>query len=201
MLESSSNLETAIRKLVAPYKWTPSNIYLRSPRSFLAGPVPALFVLDGMPIYQNGWAYVQDIPINEVTSITVLNGQRGYTQYGEGSQGGVIFINTRSAGTNNLPGSPSKWATAVRSGNLVKPMQIFRPSIEFYIPVKPEADFDPLLQSRATLYWDPEVYFNGKEPVKIKVNNLKHTGPVVVTINGVSVDNLVGTGKGRYEIK
>ena len=116
-------------------------------------------------------------------------------------RGGVIFINTRSAGTNNLPGSPSKWYSTAKSGNLVKPMQLFRPSIEFYLPAKPETDFDPLLQSRATLYWDPEVYFGGTQQVKIKINNLKHTGPVVVTINGVSVDNLVGTGRGRYEIK
>ena len=200
MLESSTNLETALRKLVSPYKWTPANIYLRSPRSFLAGPVPALFVLDGMPIYQNGWAYVADLPISEVTSITVLNGQRGYTQYGDGSQGGVIFINTRGEGSKNGPGSPAKWNAQVRSGNMVKPLQVYRPNLEFYLPAKPESDFDPLLQSRATIFWDPEVYFSPKEPVKLKFSNLKHTGPVVVTINGVSVNNLVGTGKGRFTI-
>jgi hypothetical protein len=202
MLESSTNLETAIRKLVTPYKWTPhANIYLRSPRSFLAGPVPALFVLDGMPIYQNGWGYVEDIPISEVTSITILNGQRGFTQYGDGSQGGVIFINTRGDGSKDAPGSPTKWNSQVRSGNMVKPLQVYRPNMEFYIPVKPEADPDPMLQSRGTIFWDPEVYFSPKEPVRLKFSNLKHTGPVVVTINGVSVNNLIGTGKGRYTIQ
>ncbi len=201
-LQSSTNLETAIRKLVTPYKWTPhGNIYLRSPRSFLAGPVPALFVLDGMPIYQNGWGYVEDIPISEVTSITILNGQRGYTQYGDGSQGGVIFINTRGDGTKDAPGAPAKWNSQVRSGNMVKPLQVYRPNMEFYIPVKPETDVDPMLQSRGTIFWDPEVYFSAKEPVKLKFSNLKHTGPVVVTVNGVSVNNLVGTGKARYDVR
>jgi hypothetical protein len=201
MLESSTNLETAIRKLVTPYRWTPANIYLRSPRSFFGGSVPALFVLDGMPIYQNGWEYVWNIPVNEITSLTILSSQRGYSTYGAGSQGGVIFINTRSEGPKYGPGINSKWNSQAKGSNLVKPMQLFRPTIEFYLPVKPETDFDPLLQSRATLYWDPEVYFSCKEPVKININNLKHTSPVVITINGVSVDNLVGTGKGRYEIK
>ncbi len=200
LLESSSTLETAIRKLVSPYKWTADNIYLRSSRSFLGGSVPALIVLDGMPIYQNAWSYVSEIPVSEITSLTILSGQRGYSKYGDGSQGGVIFINTRSEGAKDLSGNSSKWNTQARNGNMVKPLQVYRPVVEFYLPAKPEADVDPVLQSRATIYWDPEVYFSGKEPVKIKYNHLKHNGPIVITINGVSVNNLIGTRRSSYQI-
>ncbi len=201
MLESSSSLETAIRKLVSPYKWTGDNIYLRAPRSFTAGPVPALFVLDGMPVYQNGWALVSEIPVSEITSLTIVSGQRGYSKYGDGSQGGVIFINTRAEDPKKQMEFQSKWSLKNREGNMLVPIPIYRPAVEFYSPTKLDIDVYPILQSRATILWKPEVYFNGKEPAKIKYNNLKHTGPVVITINGVSVNNLIGTGRAGYKIQ
>jgi len=45
------------------------------------------------------------------------------------------------------------------------------------------------------------VYFDGKEPVKIKYLNLKRRGTVSITINGVSFSDLMGTGKASYLIQ
>lgn len=200
MLWSSTTLETAIRKLVYPYKITPVNIYLKSTRTILKGPVPALIVLDGMPLYENGWDRVQYIPPSEVTSLTILESKNGFTRYGEAAMGGVIFINTRSANPD-LARIRTTWNVQNKNDKMMVPINLYRPHVEFYNPSRVELENNPLLQNRSTLYWQSEVYFGGKDPVKIRIPNLKHPGPVVITVNGVSVDNLVGSGRGQYVVE
>jgi len=199
MLWSSSTLETAIRKLVYPYKITPVNIYLKSTRTIMKGPVPALIVLDGMPLYENGWDRVQFIPPSEVTSLTILVSKNGFIRYGEAAQGGVIFVNTRSSNPN-LAKIRTTWNVQNKNDKMMVPINLYRPHVEFYNPTRAELENNPLLQNRATIFWQSEVYFGGKDPVKIKIPNLKHPGPVVITVNGVSVDNLVGSGRARYVV-
>jgi hypothetical protein len=200
MLWSSTTLETAIRKLVYPYKITPVNIYLKSTRTILKGPVPALIVLDGMPLYDNGWDRVQYIPPSEVTSLTILESKNGFIRYGEAAQGGVIYINTRSSNPD-LAKIRTKWNVQNRNDKMMVPINLYRPRVEFYNPTRVELENNPILQSRATVFWKSELYFGGKDPVKIKIPNLKHSGTIVVTVNGVSVDNLVGGGRGRYVVE
>jgi len=81
------------------------------------------------------------------------------------------------------------------------PFEIYRPTIEFYRPTKIVSDIDPIIQNRATVFWKSEVYFNGKEPVKINFTNLKRRGPVSITIHGVSSNDLMGTGKAGYLVQ
>ncbi len=200
MLWSSTTLETAIRKLVNPYRITIGNIYLRPTISFFSGPLPALIVLDGLPLLDQGWPRVSTISPSEVTSLTILDSRMGYVKYGEPAQGGVIFINTRSSNPD-LVKQRIKWNVQNKNDKMMVPISLYRPQVEFYNPTKVELDNNPLLQSRATILWRNEVYFGGKNPVKIKVPNLKHTGPVVVSVNGVSVDNLFGSGRGSYVVQ
>ncbi len=201
-LQSSYSLEIALRKLISPYQITTDNIILRPPRSIfgLGGPLTALIVLDGMPIYQQGWAMVKDISPSEVTSLTILNGQQGYIRYGDGAQGGVIFINTRSNNKEQIA-NRTKWSSQNKDGNMLNPIELYRPSVEFYNPTKVDKGIDPLIQGRATIFWESDVNFNGKEPVKLKYNNLNHTGTVSITINGMSVNNLWGTGRASYQLR
>ena len=199
MLWSSSNLEMALRKLCASMKSTNDAIYLSPSTSFFGGAVPALIVLDGTPIYEGGWAWVSTILPSQLTSLTVLQSSRGFTIYGGAAKGGVIFVNTRSDDPRKMMEIRAKWYMQNKKGNMLEPIYIFRPEIEFYTPTNLDIDADPKLQSRATIYWEPEVYFNGREPVRIRYNNLKNKGPVVITINGVSVDNLFGSGRGSYQ--
>ena len=197
-LWSSFSLEIAIRKLLNPFMITDNFVILRFPKSFFGGPVTALMVLDGMPIYgSGGWPMVKTIPPSQITSLTILNGSQGYAQYGEAAQGGVIFINTRTDDPNLLK-IRTHWILQKEKDHMLVPINIYRRNIEFYSPTKPDIDFDPVLQSRSTVFWQSEVYFNGNEPVKIKYTNLKRQGPVMITINGVSVNNLAGTGKTGY---
>jgi len=199
-LWSSTSLESAIRKLINPYQITTNAIYLHPTFSIIYGSVPALFVLDGMPIYQDGWRTVNVISTSEITSLTILPGKQGFTRYGGSAQGGVIFINTRSSNPN-LQKERVKWKMQNSNDKMLLPISIYRPRVECYNPTRQDLDQDPLLQRRATLLWQSEIYFGGNAPVKIKIPNLNHTGPVVITINGVSVTNLIGSGRASYQLK
>ena len=200
VLWSSFSLESAVRRLVNPRRITTDAIYLFDSRSFLGGAIPALIVLDGTPLYSGGWQIVNTIPTSEITSLTILSSTKGFTIYGEAAQGGVIFVNTRSRDPN-LAKIRTKWISQNRKDKMLVPIDIYRKTIEYYNPTKFDLETDPILQSRATILWESEVYFDGKEPVKIKYTNLNHNGPVVITINGASVNNLVGTGSASYMVE
>jgi hypothetical protein len=190
-------MENGVRRIISPYSITNDNIFLRSTTSLFGGSVPALIVLDGMPIYERGWSLVNTIPPGELTSLTILNSRQAFARYGEAAQGGVIFVNTRSSDPG-LMKIHTKWILQNKKDKMLLPISIYRPDIEFYIPTKLDIDFDPMLQSRATIFWESEVYFDGKDPVNIKYTNLKHSGSVLITINGVSFNNLAGTGSASY---
>jgi|GEM_PF-1993331 len=193
----SATIEDAIRKLVTPMMVTPDAFYLHAPNSFRHGSVPALFVVDNLPLIKDGWPLASQIIPEDVTSLTVLDGQQGFIRYGEAAQEGVIFINTRS-NNPNLKQFRTKWIPQNGNDKMLLPIPLYRPTIEYYHPTKQETEADPQLQNRSTILWEAEQYFSGKEPVRIKYNNLKHEGTVVITINGVSVNNLMGSGKASY---
>ncbi len=175
----------------------PPAIYFRQSHSFFGSRVKALIVLDGMPIF-DGWAQVRTLPPNEISSISILDGNQGHIIYGEDASGGVIFINTDKSG---LTHKSIDWKSENKSKNLLTPINIFRQNIEFYSPSKSDIVDNLAFSDRTTIYWNPEVYFDGKNPVKIKYLNLKNRGSVMITINGASVNNLVGTGRASYWVK
>lgn len=203
LIHNSWDLESAIRSMVPTATITNDAVYIRGGgggTSFFGGVVGALIVLDGMPLYSNGWQIAKTFSITEIASFTVLKGKQGVTIYGLEAGGGVIFVNTmlHDPTLNNVY---TKLESQNKNSNLLLPLKIYRSNIEFYNPGKFDIDNDPEIQKGSTYYWNPEVYFNGKEPVKIKYLNLKHTGPVLITINGASVNNLIGAGRASYWVK
>ena len=203
MIRTSFDLQSVIYKLCFPLRITDDYIILpvhSSGASFFGGVVSALIVLDGMPLYSQGWRIAKTIPMDEIASISILMGNQGRTIYGMEASGGVIFINTmfHDPSLNKLR---TEWESQNKNSNLLLPINIYRSNIEFYNPTKFDVDYDPVIQKGSTYYWNPEVYFNGKDPVKIKYLNLIHRGPVSITINGASVNNLVGTGRASYQVK
>lgn len=199
LLHRSIFLETAIRSVANPFQITNENIYFRPPKSFFGANESALIVLNGMPLYDQGWQIAKTIPMDEISSISFFKGTQGHTIYGSQANGGVIFINTISQ-DRTLNNHPSEWKSQNKN-NMLLPINIYRSNIEFYNPTKFDIENDPVIQRGSTYYWNPEVYFNGKDPIKISYLNLNHKGPVLITINGVSVNNLVGTGKASYRVK
>jgi TonB-dependent Receptor Plug Domain len=193
-------LETAIRTLASPTLITDDGVFFRGGKSFFGGVVGALIVLDGMPIYSQGWQIAKSIPMNEIASITILKGNQGRTIYGLEASGGVIFIETMFHDPT-LANFRTDWRSENKNSDLLLPINIYRTNKEFYIPSKFVVENDPVFQNRSTIFWDPEIYVDSKTPVIIKYTNLKDPGTVVVTVNGVSTNNQVGTGGARYIVK
>jgi hypothetical protein len=199
LLWSSPSMEDALRRLISPYMMTDDYVVFRPSRSFFGGAATALVVLDGMPLYSEGWPTVKSIPPSECTSLTILPGGQGFYQYGEAAGGGVIFVTTRSSDPS-LQKIRTEWKLQNSNNKMLLPISIYRPEVEFYSPAKLDIESDPMVANRTTIFWDPQVYFNGKDPVHIKFTNLKRQGPVIITVNGVSFNNLFGTGKSSYQV-
>ena len=197
LLRSSFTLADAVRRLIVPYIMTDNYVVLKPPRSFLGGAIPALIVLDGMPLYVNGWPSVSAIPTADVTSLTILRGGQASFQYGMIAAGGVIFVNTRSSDPS-LQKARTEWKLQHSDNKMLLPISLYRPEKDFYSPSRTEIKTDPTLRSRATIFWDPQVYFDGRDSVHLRFTNLMHQGPVIITINGASTNNLVGSGKAYY---
>jgi hypothetical protein len=81
---------------------------------------------------------------------------------------------------------------------MLVPIKLFRPNIEFYNPTRSEIESDSALKGRATVYWNPELSFDGKDPVRIKYINPLRSARMIITINCVSLNNLIGTAKAGY---
>lgn len=158
-----------------------------------------LIVLDGQPLYGQPFDLISTIPTSEISSFTVLKGKGGFARYGEKAKDGVIFI-TRDQ-NSSLMKLRTKWVSQNAKDKMLVPIDIYRKTIEYYNPTKLDNDADPIIQNRATILWESEVYFDGEEPVKIKYTNLNHNGPVVININGVSVSNLIGSGRASYLVQ
>jgi len=199
LLWSSNTIADAVRRLIVPYFMNDNIVVLRPPRSFFGGDLPALIVLDGMPLYDNGWASVKTISTADVTSLTILPGGQASARYGMIAAGGVIFINTKSSDPS-LQKARTEWKLQHSDNKMLLPISLYRPEKDFYSPSRSDIETDPILRSRATIFWDPQVYFNGKEPIHLRFTNLMHQGPVIVTINGASTNNLVGSGKASYHV-
>ena len=164
---------------------------------------PALIVLNGDPLVYDGYSTVKYIHPIDIISISVLKGYHGYAMYGVKSLGGVIFVNTKSGSSDLNKHVPDREIRDPKD-QMAMPINIYRPNIEFYHPSKSEIDKDPLLQTSSTIYWQSEIYFDGEEPVKIKYPNLKNDknfGTIMISINGVSFNNMPGSGKASYQIR
>jgi len=199
-LSESTNLSTALYK-ITNVDIIGSKVYLRVKTSFFLPRVPALFVLDGLPLFaDDAFEQVKKILPSEIASLTVLKGSQGWAMYGEKAKGGVIFVNTKAnnPATGNLK---LEMRTKNSLNQMLLPIAIYRSTVEFYNPTREEVDRDPQIQSSPTVFWKSEIYYAGKEPVKINYPNLKslnRDGKVIITINGTSSGNMSGTGRASY---
>jgi len=165
-------------------------------------PSNALIVLDGNPLpLDYGWSMVNYMRPKDLKSLTILKGIDGFYRYGINAMGGVIFITSRPWNDQEFDKRYFDWSMRNNHDMMYSHINIYRYNVEFYNPNKAEIDSYPELQDRPTIYWNPIVYFNGKDPVKIKYLNNYKQGPIMVTINGVSTNNLVGSSKFSYRVQ
>jgi hypothetical protein len=88
-----------------------------------------------------------------------------------------------------------------QNNDLLKQVRVFRSEVEYYTPTKEDVELNPEYRFRTTLLWKSDVFLDGSGPVKIKYPNNMGKGTILVFVNGVSLTNLVGSGRGSYSIR
>ncbi len=203
-IESAMTLEDILRRLDM------GKLDTRTKKKWLGGPgkasmnldgtwdSAALFVLDGIPV-EKSYRSLENVLPSHIHSVTALRGVSGFFIYGEEALGGVIFIETKLNHIGDkyeLVNKPKNYA-----GDLRKVINIFRAEREYYNPQKEVIQDNPEYWVRPTLYWNHEVFYDGKNPVKVEYYNHKMKGTVFVIVNGVTSDGVPVSGAYKYKIK
>lgn len=184
------------------YKLNPTKIFLKKKMVILrsrGSGTPALFVVDDVPIYDQSYWPIAQMPAEQISSVSVLRGYEGFARYGDQAYGGVIFVTTK--GGNRINGVMEPDDESPTKNDLIKYIRLFRSEVEYYIPTKEQVESVPEYQFRSTLLWKSDVFLDGSGPVKIRYPNNMGKGKVIVFVNGVSLTNLVGSGRGSYIIR
>jgi hypothetical protein len=176
-------------------------IHFGGPRSFSGGDVspPALFVLDGVPV-ENNYSTLFGLIPQTLHSVTALKGVQGFFLYGSRATDGVVFVETKFGNMGGEYDITNEMDERL-SGDLVKPITIYRSSIEFYNPPKEEINDNPEYWLMPTIYWDHNIFLNGEAPTIINYTNHLKKGTVFILINGVSFENQPAVGFLSYIIR
>ena len=159
--------------------------------------IPALIVVDDNPIGKS-YEMIATMPANEIASVTFLKGQQGFSMYGNKANGGVVFVTTKMAA--GIDGTYTVEEVR-RDDDLLKQIRLFRTETEYYIPTKEEVAHIPEFHFRPTILWKADLFIDGSGPVKIKYPNNLAKGTVMIFVNGISVTNLIGSGKSSYRVQ
>jgi hypothetical protein len=173
-------------------------IVLRAIGRFGRGYVPALFVVDDVPIMDRTYIPIASMPTSQIASVTILRGHEGFGRYGNEAFGGVVFVTTK--GWNRLNDGISVDNEEGQNDNPLKYIRLFRTEVEYYIPSKEEVNLIPEYQFRPTILWKENLSVDGSGPVKIKYPNNVIKGTVMIIVNGVSFNNLIGSNMYNYKV-
>ncbi|HPT22309.1 MAG TPA: hypothetical protein PLR88_10210 [Bacteroidales bacterium] len=175
-------------------------IILRAVKYFFTrGYVPALFVVDNAPIYDNTYVPIAQMPSSEIASVSVLRGPQGFAIFGNEAVGGVVFVTTKTG--NKINGGADPADESGTDDDIIKPVRLFRTETEYYIPTKEEVFFIPEFQSRPTILWKTDVFIDSTGSVKIKYPNNLIKSTAMILVNGVTFTNLVGSNRYIYKVK
>ena len=198
-IETAMTFEDMLRRLNPMHLNTvKKSIHFRPTGRIGADPPPALFVLNGIP-QETSYSYLIDLKPEDIHSVTALIGTGGFFIYGEDAIGGVVFIETKLNNPGSMNGIIKEAAGS--GGDLRKIIQLFRPEKEFYNPPKEVMENEPEYWIRPTLYWHPEVFYDGQNPVKIQFTNHRKKGTVYIIANGVTINGEPVFGVSKYKIK
>ncbi|MCB2196600.1 MAG: hypothetical protein KQH79_12125 [Bacteroidetes bacterium] len=167
-------------------------VILRQSRSLSNDDIPATFVLDGFSV-GDSYEPIDYLNVADIESISILKGSRGYTLYG--ASGGIIFIDTKFHA-----GIQTKKVYSERKDDLMRRIELFRSEIEYYIPTKEEIKSLPHFQNRPTVLWLNEIYVNNGM-AKIRYPNNLYKGKAIITVNGVSLNNRIGSARYSYKVE
>ncbi|HLO59122.1 MAG TPA: hypothetical protein VK179_10295 [Bacteroidales bacterium] len=138
----------------------------------------ALFVVDGNRLGQN-YLMIEDMPVENIESISVLRGQLGYNVYGVVN--GIIFIKTRY-GVNG-------YGSTLRA-NSPKAIPVFRNQSS---PGQSSKSLEVKEADNPTLIWADEVMLKNGETCTVNIPASIPRGTYVIRVNAVSMDHSAGS--------
>ena len=160
-----------------------NNVTIRGHSSFQGSNQP-LFLIDNIPTDVNA---VQSLNPRDVERIEVLKGPSAAI-YGVRGANGVIAVFT-------LRGS------YMIKGVLNFEMLGYHRASEFYSPVYGTEFDDLVIDTRSSLFWDPEVITDGTGTARIKFYNSDKTSTFFVVAEGITLDGNIGMAERSYTVK
>jgi TonB-dependent SusC/RagA subfamily outer membrane receptor len=160
-----------------------NSVQIRGPSSFTQSNEP-LYLIDNVPVDVNA---VQSLNPNDVERIEVLKGPSAAI-YGVRGANGVIAIFT-------LRGS------YMIKGVLNFEMLGYHRANEFYSPVYGTEFDDLIVDTRSSLYWNPEVVTDGTGTARVKFYNSNKTSKFYVVVEGISPNGSIGSYERSYTVK
>ncbi len=152
-------------------------VQIRGAANF-SGPVPPLFLLDGMPVDAD---FIQTIPVLDVLFVDVLKGADAAI-YGSRASGGVIGVYTKRG--ENFDEAPT-WTPGVFNAKIpgfYKARQFYAPN---YAEAKPENEKP---DHRLTLLWDPALVVRENGRSKLNFFTGDTAGEYVIRVEGITYD-------------
>jgi len=158
-------------------------VQIRGSVSFVANTAP-LYLLDGNPIDES---FASSMRANEVFFIDLLSGVEASIYGSRGSNGVIALYSRRGSRISNITERKPGIINFTHPG-LYKARKFFAPNYATKIPDHQKPDL------RTTLYWEPNIGYDGRESVELSFYTCDNTGKYQVKIEGIS-----STGQLIYE--
>ncbi|MFC2098635.1 TonB-dependent receptor plug domain-containing protein [Bacteroidota bacterium] len=182
-MRSQNSVLDIIKGRIPGVTVTGDEVMIRGPSSIYLSSQP-LFLIDNVPTTVDA---VKALNPHDVERIEVLKGPSAAI-YGSRGGNGVIAIFT-------------KRGSYIIKGILKFEMLGYHRASEFYSP-KYGTEFDDMvIDTRSSLYWDPEVVTDGTGTARIKFYNSDKISTFYVVAEGITMEGNVGRTERSYVVK
>ena len=142
------------------------------------GPVPPLYVIDGVPVQVS---FIQTMQPYDILFVDVLKGPEAAIYGSRGGGGVVAFYTKRGGDLQQVPDRVPGVANFTVPG-FYKAREFYAPNYELSIPEHEKPDY------RTTLYWDPDVTVKDGTVSDLNFYTGDSAGTYTIRIEGVTLD-------------
>jgi TonB-dependent SusC/RagA subfamily outer membrane receptor len=136
-----------------------------------------------------------DMSVSEIESINVIK-YGGSALYGARGGNGIIIVKTRNGRTEE-----SAKKTLDRDRLQVVKIAGFSTVTDFYSPDYSDANYaEGSLDTRSTIYWNPNIVTNGKEPLQISFFAADLPTHYRVIVEGIDANGQVVRGEKIFTV-
>lgn len=166
-----------------------------------AGSQP-LFVVDGVPLFDNGNSDVLNrLPVNEITNVLVLKDAAATALYGSRAMHGVIVITTKKGNYGSIGGSllgkcKQYKVEYITKGNV---KTVDEPEA-FYAPVYETTKTEEKTDFRSCIYWNPVIQTNKEGKANFEFYNSDEVTTFKIIAEGTTAQGNLGRTEKSYSV-